>query len=415
MGGTRATLTREAARALDAADPLRPFRDRFRLPPGVVYLDGNSLGPLPAIAVDRLLGVMEAEWGDGLIRSWSAAGWIDQPTRLGAKVARLVGADDEEVLVADSTSVNLFKLLAAALKAAPDRPVILTEAGNFPTDIYMAQGLAELMPGVEVRTVGRDSLASALDERVGVLLLTHVHYRTGEAFDMAAMTRAAHDHGALALWDLSHSAGAVPVELGAAGADLAVGCGYKFLNGGPGAPGFLYVARRLQARLRSPLAGWLGHAAPFDFADTYQPADGLKRFLCGTPPILGMAALEAGLDIMLDADRDALFAKSQALCDAFISAVEARCGGLGLELVTPRTGPRGAQVSFRHADGYPVMQALIAEGVIGDFRAPDVLRFGFPGLYLGFEDVWRAASALQQVLASGGWRDPAYSTRAAVT
>ena len=414
----RETLTspgQETAQARDAADPLRGFRGRFQLPPGVIYLDGNSLGALPHATPARLQQVVEQEWGEGLIRSWTAADWIDQPVRLGAKIARLVGAADHEVLVADSTSVNLFKLLAAALQATPGRPVILAEAGNFPTDLYMAQGLAAVLPGVEVRTVGRSELTGALDARVGVLLLTHVHYKSGEAFDMAALTRAAHACGALALWDLSHSAGAVPVGLRAAEADLAVGCGYKFLNGGPGAPAFLYVAERLQAELRSPLAGWLGHAAPFDFADDYRPADGLKRFLCGTPPVLGMAALECGVDLLLEADRGALYAKSQALCDAFISAVEARCAGFGLELATPRTGPRGAQVSFRHPHGYAVMQALIARGVIGDFRAPDILRFGLPGLYLGFEDVWRAVETLREVLATRAWDAPAFHTRAAVT
>ena len=381
----------------------------------MIYLDGNTLGPLPRASSARLQQVVEAEWGEGLIRSWTAADWIDQPTRVGAKIARLIGAADHEVLVADSTSVNLFKLLAAALQAKPGRPAILTEAGNFPTDLYVAQGLAAVLPGVEVRTVDRSELTAALDAQVGVLLLTHVHYKSGEAFDMAAVTRAAHAFGALTLWDLSHSAGAVPLDLRAVDADLAVGCGYKFLNGGPGAPAFLYVAERLQAQIRSPLAGWLGHAAPFEFGDDYRPADGLKRFLCGTPPVLGVAALECGVDLLLEVDRPALYAKSQALCDAFIATVEARASGFGLELATPRNGPRGAQVSFRHPHGYPVMQALIAQGVIGDFRAPDILRFGFPGLYLGFEDVWRAVETLHDVLARRAWDMPAFHARAAVT
>jgi kynureninase len=415
MDTKAAALDSDAARARDAADPLRPFRDRFHLPPGVIYLDGNSLGPLPKVAVDRLLETVEAEWGDGLIRSWNAAGWIGLPAHLGAKVARLIGAQADEVLVADSTSVNLFKLLAAALQARPDRPVIVAEAGNFPTDLYVAEGATSLLPGRELRVVRRGEIDSALDERTGVVLLTHVHYKTGEAFDMAALTAAAHAAGALALWDLSHSTGAVAVDLNGAGADLAVGCGYKYLNGGPGAPAYLYVARRLQAELRSPLSGWLGHAEPFAFDDGYRPSDGVARFQCGTPSVIAMSALSAGLDLMLQADRPALFAKSQTLCDRFIAGVETRCAGFGLELATPRTGPRGAQVSFRHPHAYPVMQALIARGVIGDFRAPDILRFGFPGLYLGFEDVWRATEVLRDVLASGAWREPAYQVRAAVT
>ena len=400
----------------DIADPLAPFRNRFHLPPGVIYLDGNSLGPLPLATAGRLAGVVEREWGEGLIRSWNDAGWIDAPARVGAKISRLIGAQAHEVAVADSTSVNLYKLLAAALADRPERRVILTEAGGFPTDLYMAQGLAAFSPGVEVRAVSREAITDALAEDVGVLMLTQVHYKTGRAFDMAAVTAAAHAVGAWALWDLSHSTGAVAVDLNAAGADLAVGCGYKYLNGGPGAPAFLYVAERHQGRLRSPLCGWMGHAAPFEFGDDYRPADGLGRFLCGTPPILGMAALEVGVDLMLEADPALVFAKSQALCSLFIAEVEARCRDPGLELATPSDpAARGAHVSFRHPDGYAVMQALIARGVIGDFRAPDILRFGFPALYLRHADAVEAAAVLQAVLASGAWRDTAYQVRAAVT
>ena len=400
----------------DIADPLAPFRSRFHLPRGVIYLDGNSLGPMPFAAPGRLAQVVEQEWGEGLIRSWNDAGWIDAPARVGAKIARLIGAQAHEVAVADSTSVNLYKLLAASLAARPKRRVILTEAGGFPTDLYMAQGLAAFSPGVEVRAVPREAMIDALTEDVGVLMLTQVHYKTGEAFNMASLTAAAHSVGAWALWDLSHSTGAVAVDLNAARADLAVGCGYKYLNGGPGAPAFLYVADRHQGRLRSPLCGWMGHAAPFEFGDDYLPADGLRRFLCGTPPILGVAALEVGVDLMLEADPIQVFAKSQALCSLFIAEVEARCQGLGLELATPRdAAARGAHASFRHPDGYAVMQALIARGVIGDFRAPDVLRFGFPALYLRHADVIDAAAALHEVLASEVWRDTAYQVRAAVT
>ncbi len=403
-------------RQLDAEDLLRPFRDRFQLPPGVIYLDGNSLGALPRATPARIAQVVEAEWGEGLIRSWNAARWIEAPARVGARIARLVGAKPHEVIVADSTSVNLYKLLAAAMAAQPGRNVVLTEAGGFPTDLYVAQGLAAFAPHLQVRAVPRETLPAAIGLDVGVVLLTHVHYKTGAAYDLAAMTRAAHAKGALMLWDLSHSTGAVAVDLAAACADLAVGCGYKYLNGGPGAPAFLYVAERHHGRLRSPLSGWMGHAAPFEFSDDYRPADGLARFLCGTPPMLGLAALEVGVDLMLEADLAAVFAKSQALCSLFIDLVEARCAGLGLELVTTRDpAMRGAHVSFSHGCGYAVMQALIARGVIGDFRAPDILRFGFPALYVSHQDVSDAADSLYEVLASEAWRDGAFQVRAAVT
>ncbi len=409
------SLTLDAVQALDAADPLAPFRERFDLPPGVIYLDGNSLGALPKAARDAVARTVSEDWGRGLIRSWNDAGWMEAPRRVGDKIARLVGAEAGEVVVADSTSVNLFKLAAAALKARPGRGVILTEPGNFPTDLYVAQGVAALLPGVEVRAVAAADIPAALGADVGLLLLTHSHYKTAQVHDMAGLTAAAHAVGALVLWDLSHSAGAIPVDLGAAQADLAVGCGYKFLNGGPGAPAFLYVARRHQQSLVSPLTGWLGHAAPFDFADDYRPADGIERFLCGTPPVLGLAALEAGVDIALAAPADALAHKLKRLTGLFITEVETRCAGHGLELVTPRHGPRGSHVSFAHPEAYRIMQALIARGVIGDFREPDILRFGLTPLYLGYEDIWRAAGVLAQVLASGAWRDQPHRVAGRVT
>ena len=403
------------ARALDAADPLRASRDAFDLPEGEIYLDGNSLGALPRATVARMAGTVRDEWGRGLIRSWNRAGWIEAPARVGGKIARLVGAKPHEVLVADSTSANLYKLLVAGVKARPGRRVILSEPGNFPTDLYVAQGVAETL-GVELRLAPREAIVERLDEDVAVLLLTHVHYQSAAMFDMAAVTRAAQAKGALVLWDLSHSAGAVAVDLNAADADLAVGCGYKYLNGGPGAPAFLYVAERHQAALRSPLSGWMGHAAPFDFGDAYAPGEGISRFLCGTPPILGLAALEEGVDLLLGTDLPALYAKGQALCSAFVDGVEDRCAGLGLALATPRDpASRGSHVSFRHAQGWPVMQALIARGVIGDFRAPDILRFGFTPLYVGFEEVWHAVEALRDTLATGAWDELAYHARAAVT
>ena len=407
--------TLEDARALDAADPLRGLRDRFALPEGEIYLDGNSLGALPRATVARVARTVQDEWGRDLIRSWNKAGWIEAPARVGGKIAQLIGAHPHEVLVADSTSANLYKLLVAAVKARPGRRVILSEPGNFPTDLYVAQGVAETLDA-ELRLAPRDAIEAALDEDVAVLLLTHVHYQSAAKYDLAAMTRAAQEKGALVLWDLSHSAGAVAVDLNAANADLAVGCGYKYLNGGPGAPAFLFVAERHQAALRSPLSGWMGHAKPFAFGDDYEAGEGVARFLCGTPPILGLAALEEGVDLLLGIDRQALYAKGQALCSAFIDRIEDRCAGLGLTLVTSRDrDSRGSHVSFRHDQGWPVMQALIARGVIGDFRAPDILRFGFTPLYVGFEDVWRAVETVRDILATGAWDGPAYHARATVT
>lgn len=403
-------------RQMDAEDSIAAMRGRFALPEGMIYLDGNSLGALPVATAARVADTVSREWGRGLIGSWNTAGWITAPQRVGAKIATVLGADAGEVVVADSTSINLFKLLVAACRARPDRRVILSEQGNFPTDLYVAQGVAALLPEVELRTVPREEIVAAIDESVAVVMLTHVHYKTAEKFDVAGVTRAAHEQGALMLWDLSHSVGAIGLDLNAANVDLAIGCGYKYLNGGPGAPAFLFVAERHHGVLQSPITGWMGHAAPFAFGDDYAPGEGMNRFLCGTPPILALAALEVGVDLFLEVDRSSLFEKSQALCSLFIELVEKRCAGLGLTLVTPRDPDRrGSHVSFAHADGYPVMQALIARRLIGDFRAPDILRFGFTPLYLGYEDVWRAVDILHDVLASGSWDRPEFRTQAAVT
>ena len=412
-----AMTTRESLAAVDAADPLARHRDAFVLPAGVIYLDGNSLGPLPRATPGRLAEVVEREWGEGLIRSWNAAGWIDGPRRVGAKIATLVGAEADEVMVTDSTSVNLFKLLAAALRLNPGRSVILSEPENFPTDLYVAQGLVELLGGrARLRLEPPERLAAGLTADTAVVLLTHVSYRSGAVHDMAALTAAAHDAGALVLWDLSHSVGALPVDLGKAGADLAVGCGYKYLNGGPGAPAFLYVAERHHAGFHQPITGWLGHAEPFAFESGYRPAPGLARALAGTPPILSLAALDVGVDTVLAADPAALRAKSIALGDLFIELVEARAAGHGLALLSPREAARrGSQVSFRHPHAYPLMQALIARGVIGDFRAPDILRFGLAPLYLRRVDVWDAVETLVEVLEKRAWDRPEFMTRATVT
>jgi kynureninase len=410
-------LTRTACQALDAADPLAGWRERFALPDGVIYLDGNSLGPLPRATAGVLEDVVRRQWGRDLITSWNRHGWVDLPQRLGAKLARLLGAAAHEVVVADSTSVNLFKLVAAALGLRPGRRVVLSERGNFPTDLYVAQGLGDLLgERLELRLVSSDEIEAALDDDTALLMLTHVDYRSGRMHDMARLTRAAHDAGALALWDLAHSAGAVPVDLRGAGADLAVGCGYKYLNGGPGAPAFLFVAERWHAEIRQPITGWFGHASPFAFDPAYRPAAGITRFLAGTPPILSMKALEVGIDMLLEADARDLRQKSVALTETFIRLVEERCGDFGLALASPRAAERrGAQVALRHDDGYPIVQALIGRGVIGDFRAPDLLRFGFAPLYVRFVDVWDAVDALLAVMSGRLWDHPAYQQRAAVT
>ena len=427
--------------ALDAADPLAPLRAEFELPEGVVYLDGNSLGALPKATPARIAEVICQEWGEGLIGSWNSAGWIDLAQRIGDRIARLVGVGPGELTVSDSTSVNLYKALSAALQItaadAPRRKVIVSERGNFPTDLYIAESLAR-QHACELRLVERDEIASHLDERLAVLMLTHVDYRTGRMHRMADMTRAAHEAGALMVWDLAHSAGAVPVDLmggssaeagdgsASSAADFAVGCGYKYLNGGPGAPAFVWAHSRHTARMDAkgwsqPLSGWLGHAAPFDFQPTYEPAAGIQRFVCGTPPVLSLSALACGLAVFDRAEAfggmAALRRKSVALCELFIEQVETVCAGRGLTLVTPRDPEeRGSQVSFAFAEGgYAVMQALIARGVIGDFRAPDILRFGFTPLYTRFVDAFDAAEHLAAVLLSGEWREPRFHARAAVT
>ena len=432
--------TRQDCLALDRDDPLAPLRDAFVLPDGVIYLDGNSLGALPKTTAPRLQQVLQNEWGRDLIRSWNRAGWIDLAQRIGNKIAPLVGAGAFELIVGDSTSVNLYKVLSAAvalvkadaamLNADGQRRLIVSERSNFPTDLYIADTIARAQ-GFELKLVEADELADHMNERLAVLMLTHVNYRTGRMHDLTSVTRAAHAAGAMMVWDLAHSAGAVPVNLKGDGsdseaADFAVGCGYKYLNGGPGAPAFVWAHPRHTARMdrehtRQPLSGWLGHAAPFEFTADYRPADGIQRFVCGTPPVLSMAALDCGVDGFASAEpfggMAALRRKSLTLTALFIDLVETRCAGHGLVLVTPREDAlRGSQASFARVEGaYAVMQALIARGVIGDFRAPDLLRFGFTPLYTRFVDAWDAAEHLAAVLASGEWRGPRFNQRAAVT
>jgi len=438
------TTTLQDCRTLDAQDPLRGLRDQFDLPPGVIYLDGNSLGVLPKTAASRVAQAVTQEWGQGLIRSWNSAGWFDLPQRLGDKIARLVGAAPGEVVATDSTSINLYKVLSAALNIAavdaPGRQVVLSERSNFPTDLYIAEALCRER-GLRLQLVEPGDITAALTPEVAVLMLTHVNYRTGAMHDMQAITAAAHAAGVLAVWDLAHSAGAVPVDLHAAQADFAVGCGYKYLNGGPGAPAFVWAHPQHADRFWQPLAGWWGHAAPFEFTPDYRPAAGISRYLCGTQPILSLVALECGLDTVLAAEAlggmTALRRKSLALTDLFIELVQERCAGQGLGLATPlEPARRGSQIGLTRQEGaYAIVQALIARGVIGDFRAgdpspiqqardrsgsaptgsADILRFGFTPLYIGFEDVWNAVEHLRQVLETAEWQRPEFNQKQAVT
>jgi kynureninase len=407
-------MTRDEVRALDLADPLRDARERFVLPEGVVYLDGNSLGALPKATSPHLFDVVERQWGEDLITSWNKHGWIDWPLRIAAKLAPIVGARPSELLIADSTTVCLFKLLGSAIAARPGRRTILTQKRNFPTDLYTAQGLAEML-GLEVKAVSGDDVADAISEGVAVVALTHVDYRTGAFHDMASINDRAHEAGALTVWDLSHSVGAMNLNLSRVGCDLAVGCGYKYLNGGPGAPAFVFVAERLQSELRPPLQGWMGHAEPFAFDDDYRPASDIRRFLSGTPSILALAALDAGLDTFHGCAIGEIEAKSRALTKLFVEEVEARCGGEA-QLVSPRDpARRGSHVSFAHPHGYAVIQALIARKVIGDFRAPDLMRFGFAPLYNSYADACKAADALTRVIATREWNQERFQQRQAVT
>ena len=422
-------ITRQSCAELDNCDPLAPLREQFDLPLGMLYLDGNSLGALPRSTAARVQQVIQEEWGQGLIQSWNQAGWMALPQRVGDKIARLIGAGPGEVVAADSTSINLYKVLSVALGLqqtdAPQRKLIVSERDNFPTDLYIADSLAR-QHGFELALVDANQIAAHLNDRTALLMLTHVNYRSGHMHNMANITAQAQAAGALVVWDLAHSAGALPVDLKACNADFAVGCGYKYLNGGPGAPAFLWLhprhAKRMDAEgLWQPLSGWLGHAAPFDFTAAYRPAAGVARFICGTPSPIGLAALECGVDTVLAAASQggmaALRKKSLALTDLCIALVEQRCSGHGLVLQTPREHAlRGSQVSWhRDAGAYAIVQTLIARGVVGDFREPGILRFGFTPLTLRFVDVWDAVEQLRQVLQSGEWQVPRFNQRAAVT
>jgi kynureninase len=400
---------------LDENDPLAEKRDAFTIPEGLIYLDGNSLGVLPAHVPARMQEVVRNEWGESLIRGWNTHDWIDLPQRVGDRIGRLIGAEPGSVVAGDSTSVNVFKVLAAALALRPERKVILSDNGNFPTDLYVASGLKDLLDkGHELKVVAPEDVSGAISEDVAVMMLTEVDYKTGRRHDMAALTENVHSAGALTLWDLAHSAGAFPVHLAEAGADFAVGCGYKYLNGGPGAPAFLYVAPRHQEEITPPMTAWMGHEAPFAFDLDYRPAAGVDRMRVGTPPVLSLSALDAALDVFDDVDMRDLRAKSVSLCELFIRQVEARCPDL--RLASPREAAhRGSQVSFRFDEGYALMQALIAHGVIGDFRAPDIVRFGFTPLYISHGDVMRAVGILEDIMKNRLWDRDDYKTRQKVT
>ena len=414
--------TRSHCQALDAQDPLAPLRAQFALPEGVIYLDGNSLGARPVAALERAQQVIAEEWGNGLIRSWNSAGWADLSQRLGNRLAPLIGARDGEVVITDTTSINLFKVLSAALSVqrqrAPARKVIVSEASNFPTDLYIAEGLAELLQqGYSLRLVNSpDELPQAIDADVAVVMLTHVNYKTGYMYDMQALTALSHECGALSLWDLAHSAGAVPVDLHQAGADYAIGCTYKYLNGGPGSQAFVWVNPVLVDLVRQPLSGWFGHTRQFAMESNYAPSAGIARYLCGTQPITSLAMVECGLEIFAQTDMASLRTKSLALTDLFITLVESRCAAHGVTLITPREhARRGSHVSFEHPEGYAVIQALIARGVIGDYREPRIMRFGFTPLYTRFTEVWDAVEILGEILDQKAWDQPQFKVRNSVT
>jgi kynureninase len=411
-------LTRQTCTARDANDPLAARRAAFTLPEGVIYLDGNSLGALVTSVPARMRVAIEDEWGRGLIRSWNDAGWYPAPLRVGAKIAALIGAQPDEVVACDSTSVNLYKVLVAALRMRPGRRVILGELGNFPTDMYVAQGVAQLM-GAELQCVAHDEVertVGTLGDALAVVTLTEVNYKTGRLHDMRAITAAAHRVGALVAWDLAHSAGTLPVQLNDCKVDFAVGCGYKYLNGGPGAPAYVFVAQRHLPHVQQPIAGWHGHAQPFAFTQGYEAHAGIDRMLAGTASQLAMIALEEALGAFDGVDMQALRRKGSELGDLFIALIEQELPGHGFGIASPRdASQRGSQVSLTHENGYAIMQALIARGVIGDFRAPDILRFGFAGLYVRYVDVWDAVAQLADVMRTRAWDRPEFVQRKAVT
>ncbi|MDR6265668.1 kynureninase [Roseobacter sp. N2S] len=415
---TAQTHTFQTVQQMDANDPLAHLRDRFDLPADTIYLDGNSLGALPKGVMERLQKAVVQEWGQGLIRSWNTADWYPAPQRTGSAIARLIGANNDEVVVCDSTSVNLYKVMVGALRMRPDRKIIVSEQGNFPTDVYINAEVAQMM-GYELRCVAPEDVEKAIEEAgtdLAAVQLTHVHYKTGRIYDMAGITAKAQELGGLVVWDLAHSAGALPVDLNGCNADFAIGCGYKYLNGGPGAPAFVFVASRHLADMHQPLTGWHGHAKPFEFTQGFEPHAKIDKMLTGTASQLGLITLESALGVFADVDMTALRTKNMQLGDLFIALVEQELAGMNFDLASPRNSEnRGSQVSLTHADGYPIMQALIARGVIGDFRTPDILRFGFAAPYVQFIDIWNAVRHLREIMETGEWDQPKFKTRQAVT
>jgi len=410
-------LTRCDLQDLDRKDPLASFKNKFLLPDGILYMNGNSLGPLSRRAKERMSDAVEHEWGTQLIRGWNTAGWYDMPTRLGNKLSQLIGAADGEVVVCDSTSVNLFKAVSAALSINPSRNKIISEVGNFPTDLYILDGIKQFSNNnPTIRIKPRNNIIEAIDTETAVVVLTHVHYVSGEIFPMDLITRKAHEMGALIVWDLSHSVGAVRTDLNSAKADFAVGCGYKHLNGGPGAPAFLYAAKRHHQTMQQPLSGWFSHKKPFEFNDDYMPADGISKMLTGTTGVLGASALEASLDIMLEARTTDRLAKVLNLTTIFQNLITKQCSGLGLTLASPENpADRGAHISYRHSNAYAIMQNLIKRGVIGDFRSPDYMRFGFSPLFMSFEDLLDAVEILREILTTKSYLSPEFQVLNAVT
>jgi len=411
------SLTKAYCQSLDDRDPIAAQRDAFEIPEGLIYLDGHSLGAMPKAALQRITQATSVEWGRDLIGSWNSAGWFQKPYSLGARLASMIGAADDEVVVTDTTAINIFKVAAAALALRPDRKVIVMEGSNFPTDNYIVQGLVGLLDrGYEIRFAEKPDLLDALDETVVAAILTQVHYKTSHVLDMAAITRRIHDVGALAIWDLCHSAGVLPVDLNAVGADYAVGCTYKYLNGGPGSPAFIFAAKRHHGQSIQPLTGWWGHAAPFAFDRDYRPAETISQMLTGTQPMLSMAAMEAGLELAAGADALLVRAKVCALGDLFIQLMDERCAEFGFTLISPRLGvERGGHVAFDHPEGYPILRALAQRSVIGDFRAPETMRFGLAPLYIRYVDVWDAVALIAEIMRTRAWDHPDMKRREAVT
>ena len=410
-------INQEYCQALDQQDPLAALRDNFFLPEDIINMDGNSLGALPKSTMQRMQTAIQEEWGTGLIRSWSTAGWFESPTRIGDKIAPLIGANSGEVLVADTTSVNLFKALAAALSINKDRSIILSETGNFPTDLYMMQGISAFSKGsIQSKIVAPEAILDSLSEEVAVLLLTHVHYKTAYIKDMQHLTQKAHEKGVLVVWDLSHSVGSIEVDLKEAQADFAVGCGYKFLNGGPGAPAFIFVAQRHQLQANCVLSGWMGHQDPFAFTDDYVPANSIERFRCGTPVMLGMIALENGIDVFQQASMADLRKKAIQLSELFIALMAQECGTYGFTLASPADATkRAGHVAFRHSNGHEIYQAIKRKNIISDFRTPAILRFGITPMYTRFEDIYQAVLIIKEVMETKAWDKVEYRVRTAIT